>query len=149
MLGDDSAGYFSITPVGKGNDPMPLGQRYRHGTMTVETRWSGLTVTDWLDGAAEGTSLYRMLAGSVPVRVDFAPRPEFGQVPTQLEADGDELRVIGSNDPVSLVAPGVTWEIEDESGHHTAHAVVDLPRSGGSVTLELRLGSPTPTADES
>ena len=24
----------------------PLGQRYRRGTMTVETRWSGLTVTD-------------------------------------------------------------------------------------------------------
>ena len=27
---------------------IPLGQRYRPGTMTVETRWSGLTVTDWL-----------------------------------------------------------------------------------------------------
>jgi trehalose 6-phosphate phosphatase len=143
MLGDDSAGYYSVTPVGKGNDPMPLGQRYRHGTMTVETRWSGLTVSDWLDGADEGTSLFRMLSGSVPVRVEFAPRPEFGQVPTQLEADADELRVIGSNDPVSLIAPGVSWDIEDESGHHTARAVVDLARAGGTITLELRLGSPS------
>jgi trehalose-phosphatase len=144
MLGDDSAGYFSVTPVGKGQDQIPLGQRYRHGTMTVETRWSGLTVADWLNGVGEGTSMYRMLTGSVPVRLDFAPRPEFGQVPTQLESDGDELRVIGSNDPVSLIAPGISWEIEDESGHHTAHAVVDLARAGGTVTLELRLGSPSP-----
>jgi len=144
MLGDDSAGYFSVGPVGRGGDSIPLGQRYRHGTMTVETRWSGLTVSDWLDGD-EGTSLFRMLSGSVPCRIDFAPRPEFGQVPTQLEAEGDELRVIGSNDPVSLVAPGISWDIEDESGHHTAHAVVDLARAGGTVTLELRLGSPHPT----
>jgi GH15 family glucan-1,4-alpha-glucosidase len=126
---------------------MPLGQRYRDGTMSVETRWSGLTVCDTLLESTPDnvTVLSRVLTGSVPVRLSFAPRPEFGQVPTQLEADGDELRVIGSNDPVSLVAPGITWDIEDESGHHTAHAVVDLARAGGTVTLELRLGSPHPT----
>jgi trehalose-phosphatase len=140
LLGDDSAGYFSVGPAARG-ESMPLGQRYRHGTMTVETRWSGLTVCDWLDSRGTDSSLFRNLSGSVSVRLSFAPRPEFGQVPTQLQAVEDELRVIGSNDPIALIAPGVHWEISDEAGHDTAHAVIDLARMDGSVTLELRLGA--------
>jgi len=102
LLGDDSAGYFSVGPYRPGqDDPLPLGQRYRHGTMTVETRWSGLTVTDFLGGHEPESTLVRVLSGTVPVRLAFAPRPEFGQVPTQLQAIGDELRVYGSNESAS------------------------------------------------
>jgi trehalose-phosphatase len=142
MLGDDSAGYFSVEPArtGRPGESLPLGQRYRYGTMTAETRWSGLTVCDWLDGEEGENTLFRMLSGSVPVRVSFAPRHEFGQVVNQLEQVGDELRVYGSNVPIRLVAPGVTWEIIEDGGHHTAHAVIDLARMGGTVTLQLRLG---------
>jgi trehalose-phosphatase len=142
MLGDDSAGYFSVRPTrtGRMGESLPLGQRYRYGTMTAETRWSGLTVCDWLDGEDSETSLFRMLSGSVPVRVSFAPRPEFGQVITRLEQVDDQLRVYGSNDPIRLIAPGVTWEIVDDGGHHTAHAIIDLSKMGGTVTLQLRLG---------
>ncbi|MDQ1721825.1 MAG: hypothetical protein QOI26_1559, partial [Pseudonocardiales bacterium] len=142
MLGDDSAGYFSVEPArtGRPGESLPLGQRYRYGTMTAETRWSGLTVCDWLDGQDGENTLFRMLSGSVPVRVSFAPRPEFGQVVCQLEQVGDELRVYGSNVPIRLIAPGVTWEIIEDGGHHTAHAVIDLARMGGTVTLQLRLG---------
>ncbi|HEX6872782.1 MAG TPA: trehalose-phosphatase [Micromonosporaceae bacterium] len=149
LLGDDSAGYFSVAParIGRtGEEVLPLGQRYRHGTMTVETRWSGLTVTDWLDGTEPNTALIRVLTGSVPVRLEFAPRPEFGQVPTQLQPVGEELRVYGSNEPVSLFAPGVEWNIVDEAGHHTAYATIDLARAGGRVTLELRIGGGSETA---
>ena len=42
------AGHFTVAPAAR--RPSRSGQRYRPGTMTVETRWSGLTVTDWLDG---------------------------------------------------------------------------------------------------
>ena len=142
MLGDASAGYFSVAPdrAGRSGEVLPLGQRYRAGSMTVETRWSGLTVTDWLDGFEPDNALVRVLSGSVPVRVNFAPRPEFGQVPIQLQPVGDELHVYGSNEPLILVAPGVEWEIVDDGGHHTAHAVIDLRAAGGTVTLELRLG---------
>ena len=140
LLGDDSAGYFSVAPERRG-DQMPLGQRYRQGTMTIETRWSGLTVTDSLQGEEPDTVLLRVLSGSVPVKLSFAPRAEFGQVPTQLEPVGDELRVFGSNVPMTLVAPGVTWRIVEDGNHHTAHATVDLAAAGGTVTLELRLGN--------
>ena len=142
LLGDDSAGYFSVSPArsARSGETMPLGQRYRYATMTVETRWSGLTVTDWLEGNDTETVLIRVLSGTVPVRVEFAPRPEFGQVPTRLEVVDDVLRVYGSNEPVTLLARGVEWHIVDEAGHHTAYAVIDLARAGGMVTLELRLG---------
>jgi trehalose-phosphatase len=149
LLGDDSAGYFSVEPANppRGGDLMPLGQRYRPGSMSVETRWSGLTVTDWLDAENESadTTLVRLLTGSIPVRIAFAPRPEFGQVPTQLRAIGSELRVFGSNEPIALVAPAVTWNIVDEGGHHTAHAVVDLADVGGTLALELRFGGSAST----
>jgi trehalose-phosphatase len=143
LLGDASAGYFAATPYrdAPGGETIPLGQRYRPGTMTVETRWPGLTVTDWLDGAhLPGTSLVRVLSGKASVRLEFAPRPEFGQVPTQLQAVGEELRVYGSNEPIRLLAPGVDWEIVADNGHQTARAVVDLAAAGGTITLELRMG---------
>src|SRR5262249_45381776 len=50
----------------------------------------------------------------------------------------------GSNEPMTLVAPDVEWEVIDDGGHHTAHAIVDLSRQGGTVTLELRFNGPTP-----
>ena len=49
LVGGSPAGHFSVRPAVR--DGMPLGQRYRPGTLTVETRWSGLTVTDWLDSS--------------------------------------------------------------------------------------------------
>jgi len=141
LLGDASAGYFSVAPARGGPDGVrPLGQRYRPGSMSVETRWAGLTVTDWLDGTAPDNVFVRVLSGSVPVRLEFAPRPEFGQVPIQLQPIGDELHVYGWNEPLALVAPGVDWEIQYDGQHHTAHTVVDLASAGGLMMLELRMG---------
>ena len=66
LLGDDSAGYFSVAPAPDGRPTRcRSGQRYRPGTMTVETRWSGLTVTDWLDGDGAGD---RRWSGCSPAR---------------------------------------------------------------------------------
>ena len=151
ILGGSRAGYFSVTPERQG---LPLGQRYRPGTMTVETRWSGVTVTDWLEGAvpngdvpaadqaAPGCStLVRVLSGSGVARLEFAPRPEFGQVPIRLQPLGDGLLVLGYNEPITLFAPGVEWDVFEDGGHDTARAVVDLSAAGGHVPLELRFDS--------
>lgn len=122
--------------------------------MTVETRWSGLTVTDWLDKPARETTpddspavitgdstLVRVLTGSGKAKVEFAPRPEFGQVAVQLQPIGDGLLVLGSNEPVALYAPGVEWEVGNDGGYETAKAIVDLSAAGGQVVLELRFGT--------
>jgi len=144
LLGGPPAGYFSVRPVADG---IPQGQRYVRGTMTVETKWAGLTVTDWLDatprrfGDPHTTVLVRELSGRVPTRVEFAPRPDFGQMPVRMEAYDDGLYVYGDNEPMTLRSPGVRWEISSEGDQDIATAVVDLTDEGGTVILELRCGS--------
>ncbi|WP_018351344.1 trehalose-phosphatase [Longispora albida] len=155
LLGGEPAGHCTIAPERPGR-PL-LGQRYRPASMTVETRWSGLTVTDWLDAPEDGsdtTVLVRLLTGHEKAQITFAPRPEFGQVPIRLQPIGDGgLHVLGSNEPISLYAPGLDWDIVDDAGHDTARAVVDLAAHGGTYTLEVRCGTadlepPTVVAEE-
>ena len=146
ILGGERAGHFTVEPARQG---VPLGQRYRPGTMTVETRWPGITVIDWLEGGvpnggevpSDCSTLVRVLTGSAVVRLEFAPRPEFGQVPIRLQPLGDGLLVLGSSEPVALYAPGVEWDIFDDGGHDTARAVIDLSAAGGTVAVEIRFDS--------
>ncbi|BCB87324.1 trehalose-phosphatase [Phytohabitans suffuscus] len=152
LLGGAPAGHFTVSTDRGG---IPLGQRYRSATMTVETRWSGLTVTDWLALPGQGvdSTLVRVLAGHGRARLEFAPRPEFGQVGIRLQHLGDGLLVLGSSEPVALFSPGVEWDVATDGGYDTARAVVDLTAAGGQVALELRFGShslehqPVPLSD--
>ncbi|MCG8915298.1 trehalose-phosphatase [Actinokineospora sp. PR83] len=139
LLGGPTAGHFSVSPERGG---LPLGQRYLPGTMTVETRWSGLLVTDYLDHGAEEyrTDLTRVLSGTSAAVVEFAPRPEFGQVQVRLEATEDGLRVLGTSDPIALRSPGVTWEITSDGMWDAARAVVQ-PTADAPVVFELRCGT--------
>ena len=143
LLGGPSAGYFSIRPLGNNGGGLPLGQRYLPGTMTAETRWAGLTVTDYLDHhtAPHRTDLIRVVAGTSRAVVDFSPRPEFGHVPVRLRAGRDGLRVLGTSEPMVLRGPGVDWEIHSDGVHESARAEIDP--AGGEVVLELRLGTGT------
>lgn len=138
LLGSDSAGHFTVVPE---HDGLPLSQEYVDGTMTVETRWASLLVTDYLphDAARGRVNLTRVISGTAPCRVVFAPRPEFGQVRVQIEADVDGLRVQGTNDPIVLRSPGVRWRIVGDGLQQSAEAVVDP--SGAPVVLELRCGT--------
>jgi trehalose-phosphatase len=142
LVGGAPAGHFTIAPQRGG---IPLGQRYRQGTMTVETRWSGLTVSDWLESpdfsGRPDSTLVRSLTGNAQVRLEFAPRPEFGQVPASLQPMPDGLLVLGSAEPVTLYSPGVDWDVVSEGGYQNAHATVDLAAIGGQLTCELRFGS--------
>lgn len=132
LLGGAPAGHFTIAPQRGGH---PLGQRYRPGTMTVETRWSGLTVTDWLDG----DHLLRRVTGTSVAVFEFGPRPEFGQVPVRLQELGDGLLILGTSEHISLHSPGVMWDVVSDAGHDVARATVDLAAFGGEVLLDLRL----------
>ncbi|WP_436493393.1 trehalose-phosphatase [Actinokineospora sp. HUAS TT18] len=138
LLGGAAAGHFSISPERGG---LPLGQRYLPGTMTVETRWAGLLVTDYLDhGAlAHRTDLTRVVSGTSPAVVEFAPRPEFGQVQVRLVEQGNGLLVRGVSDPIALLAPGVKWEITSDGMHDSARAVIHP--ENGPVVFELRCGT--------
>jgi trehalose-phosphatase len=146
LLGGPTAGHFSVSPERGG---LPLGQRYLAGTMTVETRWSGLLVTDYLDhySSRHRTDLVRVISGSSSATVEFAPRPEFGQVQVRLVASADGLRVFGTSDPVVLRAPGLRWEITSDGMHDTARTVIQ-PTAEQPVVLELRCGTNSLDAHE-
>ncbi|UNZ16053.1 trehalose-phosphatase [Streptomyces sp. 891-h] len=158
LLGGPGAGHFSVRPhrragggagaAGAGpRSPLPLGQRYVPGTMTVETRWSRLLVTDYLEHGlpAHRTQVVRVLTGSTAAEVEFAPRPEFGQVSVRLVAEAEGLRVLGTAEPMVLRSPGVRWEVTSDGVNETARAVVDLVE-GQPVVLELRCGTDDLTA---
>src|SRR6185436_7475493 len=89
----------------------------------------------------QGTALVRVLSGTARAKIEFAPRPEFGQLPIRLQPLGDGILVLGSNEPIALHSPGVDWDIVSDGGNEVAKATVDLSAMGGSAVLELRLGT--------
>lgn len=138
LLGGPTAGYFAVVPE-SGRDP--IAHRYVADTLVAETRWPDLTVTDYLDRSDHGDAvnrLVRVLEGSANVVIDFAPRPDFGRAPAELEIRDDGVVVRGGTTAISLHAPGVTWEIVADGPHQRA---VGRVRPGDDpVVCELRLG---------
>ncbi|MFC7341170.1 trehalose-phosphatase [Saccharopolyspora griseoalba] len=153
LLGGPGAGHFSVRPHSGGNgnkrSPLPLGQRYVPNTMTVETRWSRLLVTDYLAHGTDShrTDLVRTISGGTAVEVEFAPRPEFGQVPVRLTPEAGGLRVQGTSEPMVLHSPGVAWEVTSDGMHESASAVLELAE-GQPIVLELRTGTDDLTASD-
>lgn len=146
MLGDEESGHFTIAP----HTPW-IDQSYEPGSMTLRTRWRGLTVTDLLDCSdgrssqrAGRTDLLRIIQGRGLVRATFAPRVDFGRIPTRIIAKDDGLVVADTQDPIVLRCPGVRWTITEHAPHQTAHA--DIPVAEEPVTLELRYGTGDLTA---
>ncbi len=149
LLGGPSAGHFAVSA----SDGSPvLDQRYRTNTMVLESKFKTFTVSDYLDVSsgrsrrlAGRSDLIRVLEGSGEATIDFAPRIDFGRVPTQLEVRDDGIVVMGTADLMVLRAPEVSWEIIQDGIHQTARGTVQL--DGGSVALELRAGTGTLRAD--
>ena len=144
LLGGARAGHFSIS---RHDHSPPISHRYLDGTMVVETRWSDVTVTDYLDcsggrpfTSAGRTTLVRVIEGTGKIDIEFAPRLDFGRAPTGLHVIYDGLEITGAAETMMLTAPGVRWEIVDDGPHQTAVAHVQL--DGAPLELMLRLGVP-------
>lgn len=149
LLGGETAGHFTITPV---SGSAPLSQNYVPDTMTITTRWAGLTLTDYLDRSDHSpvgsvapsvftTKLVRAIHARVPVRIVFAPRPEFGQVAVRLDITADGVRVMGGAEPITLRCPEATWEIAYDGIHETAVGTLIPTAQLREFTVELRTGS--------
>ncbi len=143
LVGESTAGVFEIAPAEGG---APLRCEYDGDSFVLVTEWPGLRVTDYLDSSAGRAfqkagraDLIRVIEGTTPTRIRFAPRLDYGRIATQLRVREGGLEVQGSNDPIVLRSNGVSWTVSNEGVHHTAEAVV-LPASGALV-LELRYGT--------
>lgn len=158
LLGGPSAGYFAVTD-GEGNGPS--GRHYQPGSMVLESTFDQFTLVDYLDVSGDRpqqlagrSDLTRILqpaaAGSgsgkpASARIEFAPRLDFGRVPTRLELRPEGVAVIGAADLMALRAPGVDWTIVADGRHQSAVGTVEL--SDVPVVLELRTGSGSLRAD--
>ncbi|MDP2287274.1 MAG: bifunctional alpha,alpha-trehalose-phosphate synthase (UDP-forming)/trehalose-phosphatase [Actinomycetota bacterium] len=140
LLGDTSSGFFSIMPAG---ERRLLAQSYQRHSLSVQTRWAGLTIADFMPVAAISSpspaAIIRRLSGSVPARIVFAPRPLFGTIATTIEIRDEGLRVTAGSESLALYAPGIEWDITEHAGQQTATATVDP--SAGPISLELRYGA--------
>lgn len=145
LLGGPMAGRFRVAPPDR---EATATQRYVGASFVCETQWPNAKVTDFLDCSAgrpfmrAGRSdLVRIIEGSGPIRIDFAPRIDFGRQPTRIRATADGLAVEGAVDPIALRSPGVAWTIQVEGTHQRAEAIVQL--DGNPLILELRYGMPS------
>lgn len=151
LVGDSTAGMFEVSPVEGG---APLRSGYDGDSFVLVTEWPGLRVTDYLDCSAGRAfqkagraDLVRVIEGTSPARIRFAPRLDYGRIATQLRVRDGGLEVEGSNDPIVLRSAGVEWTITSEGVHHTAEAIVQP--AAGPIVLELRYGTAnlSPTSD--
>ena len=143
LLGGAREGHFSVS---RPDDSPPISHRYLDGTMIAETRWPDVTVTDYLDCSdqrpfepAGRTNLIRAIDGSGRIRIEFAPRLDFGRAPTGLHVIDGGLEVWGAAEAMVLLSPGVGWDIVDDGPHQTAVAEVALDEA--PLELDLRLGA--------
>ncbi|MBL0926167.1 MAG: trehalose-phosphatase [Phycisphaerales bacterium] len=143
LLGDRTAGHFSISPV---HLAPPSRTQYAGDSLVLVTEWPGLRVTDYLDCSAGRpfhkagrTDLIRVVEAAAPAHVRFAPRLDYGRIATQLRLRDGGIEVQGSNDPITLRSAGVRWTITREGVHDTAEAVIEP--GGAPVVFELRYGS--------
>lgn len=142
ILGSEAAGYFAVEPSSATD---PLTQRYVTHTTLLETRWAGLSCLDYLapvDGSSDDTVLVRVIYGDAEARIKFAPRLDYGTVPTRMFRTTNGVGVAGTSEPIELIAPGVDFEIVDDGESHTAEAtVVPANQPGGMVVLVLSCGN--------
>jgi GH15 family glucan-1,4-alpha-glucosidase len=75
------------------------------------------------------------------VKIEFAPRPDFGRVETRLVPREGGLALEDSHDPVVLRSPGIKWEICQQGRHTMACAEIELTGEPKPLTLCYGTGS--------
>ena len=145
LLGGPIAGRFGISPVDEQAEPT---QEYLGDTFHLKTSWPSVTVTDYMDCSGGRTiqrpgrtDIVRVIEGTGVVRIEYAPRLDYGRHPTRLMLKSDGIAIADWPDPIVLRAPGVSWVFEEEGPHQTAVAEADLADYDGRLELEFRHGT--------
>ncbi len=149
LVGGVTAGHFSIVPLDGDptSDAAEPRQRYLDDSFHVETTLGRLRVIDFLDTSAGRpqqragrTDLLRRIEGEGRVRIEFAPRLDYGRLATRLKVHPDGLEVLDTIDPIVLRSPGINWKLVEEGPHQTAVAETEV-EADQALTLELRFGT--------
>jgi trehalose-phosphatase len=149
LLGGAAAGHFSISDASGAG---AVSQRYRPNTLVLQTHYPSFSVVDYFDTSSGRTrrlagrsDLIRVIEGSGTALIEFAPRLDFGRVPTRLERRSQGIVVQGTSDLMVLRSGEVEWDIVTDGLHQSAIARVEL--GDEPVVLELRAGTGTVRPD--
>lgn len=144
LIGEGNDGVFEVSPTTPGDERPRVS--YDGDSFICVTEWDGLRVTDYLDCAggrafqkAGRADLLRVIEARRPGVVRFAPRLDYGRIPTQLVVRAEGLEVQGSTEAMVMRSPGVEWKIIGEGVHHTA--IAELVPTDAPIVLELRFGT--------
>ena len=149
LVGGPAAGSFSVRLK---TEQSPTCS-YLPGTMVGETSWDSLSITDFLDCSngrttlrAGRTDLFRIIRGTGTVESKFAPRLDFGRIPTRIARTEYGLKIEGVTHPITLYSPGWEWQIAQDGIHSTASATRELRDE--TVVMQLRLGTANPPSEK-
>lgn len=144
LVGGPGSGHFSISGVGNG------GIKYDGNTLIGKTDFKNITITDFLDCSAGRTyqragrsDFVRMLEGSGKVFIEFAPKFNFGRVPTRLTSINEGLRIDCGQQLLVLISPKCKWQIKREGMHDVARCELVLKNEKLSLQLLMGTGSST------
>ncbi|MBN8549898.1 MAG: trehalose-phosphatase [Deltaproteobacteria bacterium] len=150
LIGGPTSGYFRIS------SEKPGTQEYIPNTLIGKTTFDGVSVTDFFDCSAGRTyqragrsDFIRLIEGSGEVSVEFAPKFNFGRVPTRLSGSQDGLRIECGQQRLFLLSPGWTWDIAREGMHDVARSQMRLSNTCVSLTLLLGTSSINPPSRNS
>lgn len=140
LVGGPGGGHFRVC------GEQPGRQEYLGNTLIGRTHFGKVSVTDFLDCSGGRTAqragrsdLLRIIEGSGSVCVEFAPKFNFGRVPTRLSGIPDGLRIDCGQLLLVLASPGWQWEVKREGMHDVAHC--ERVINGERLSLRLLIGT--------
>lgn len=120
LVSDKQGGHFSIHPE---HTKLPLEHKYKPNSMTVQTNWSGVNLEDKLETTTDETLiLTRTIHGTKPVKISFAPRPDYGREIIKMETVPHGLQIFSETCTITLHALGLNWKIHTNGVQPTAVA---------------------------
>ncbi len=141
LVGGPSAGYFRVSGKTKGK------QIYDDG-LIGKTQFDGFMLTDFLDCSdgrtyqrAGRSDLIRIIEGSGTVEIEFAPKYNFGRVPTKLYEIENGLRIECGQQRAVLISKGVDWVVSHDGMHDVAKSVINLQNSRTELILLIGTAS--------
>lgn len=142
LVGGPEAGHFRISAHGK------KSQQYQGHTLIGQTFLGDICVTDFLDCSFGRTSqragrsdFVRLIEGEGEIEIEFAPKFDFGRLPTRLSGVEEGLRIECGQQQMLLVSPGCTWEVCREGNHDVARSRIQLRQQCLPLVLAIGAGA--------
>lgn len=143
LVGGPAAGHFRISSAGTGE------QSYVGNSLIGNTTFGSISIVDFLDCSsgrayqrAGRSDLIRQISGTGTVKCEFAPKFDFGRIPTRISGVPGGLRVDCGQQLFILHGPELPWNIRREGIHDIAEC--ELTLQDETVSLALLMGTASP-----